>query len=231
MTHARARHRRRRDSSANGWLARCSSAVTRSTGADSELAFDGPTCSRRDERARASGFTADMRDADAIDRAVETQSRRMLIVHLAGDQLSARRRSRAGRRVRGERVGAVRLLASVAAPAQRGHARPGRARRRQREAVRPARRSRRCRSTSAREQRPLDDLRGDEVRAGDGGAAGVRATDGVRVDLHASFNHSGVGHGAEYLLPALVARVRTHRAGERERALARERRRCAIFCT
>jgi GDP-4-dehydro-6-deoxy-D-mannose reductase len=39
-----------------------------------------------------------------------------------------------------------------------------------------------------------------------------RAT-GVRVVCVRSFNHSGIGHGAQYLLPSLVARVRDIAAG------------------
>jgi GDP-4-dehydro-6-deoxy-D-mannose reductase len=46
---------------------------------------------------------------------------------------------------------------------------------------------------------------------------------GARVICTRSFNHSGIGHGGEYLLPSLVARARRiHRGDERRLALGND---------
>ncbi len=90
-------------------------------------------------------------------------------------------------------------------------------------AVRAARRVARCRSTRAPSSGPSARTPRRRWRRRRSALQAFRAT-GVRVICARSFNHSGVGHGAQYLLPALVARVRDIAAGAPARARDRERR-------
>ncbi len=173
--------------------------------------FNGPNVLTAGERRCVRWLTVDMLDADAIDRAVET-SAPDAIVHLAGISFppDADRSPEATYAV--NVLGVVRLLASVRRRFSAGTLDPvvlviG-------SATQYGRHDASAMPLDERaEQRPSTTYAASKS-AQEMAALQVFRADGVRVICTRSFNHSGVGHGAEYLLPSLVARVRRISRGE-----------------
>ncbi len=172
--------------------------------------FTGPPILDAEERAAARWLMADVRDGDALDAAVET-SKPDVIVHLAGVSFppDADRAPTAAFDVNA--LGAVRLLASVAKRKMAGTLDPvvlivG-------SAVQYGRHeASEMPLEETAEQRPVNTY-GASKAAQETIALQLFRERGVRVVCTRSFNHSGVGHGVQYLLPSLVARVRDVEAG------------------
>jgi GDP-4-dehydro-6-deoxy-D-mannose reductase len=193
------------------WLAR--SLLARGDAVDLvglDEAFIGPPILSSDERNSTRWFRADVRDDDAIDAAVE-RSRPDAIFHLAGVSFppDADRAPTAAFDV--NVLGAVRLLASVSRRKAAGTLDPvvlivgsGVQYGRHDASEMPL--------DESAEQRPVNTY-GASKAAQETIALQVFRESGVRVVCVRSFNHSGVGHGAQYLLPSLVARVCAIRGG------------------
>ncbi len=193
------------------WLAR--SLLRRGDGVDLAGlgdAFAGPPILTADERGATRWFAADVRDGDALDAAIEA-SKPDVVFHLAGVSFppDADRTPTAAFDV--NVLGAVRLLSSVARRRAAGTLDPvvlivgsGVQYGRHDESEMPL--------DETAEQRPVSTY-GASKAAQETIALQVFRAAGVRVVCARSFNHSGIGHGAQYLLPSLVARVRDIAAG------------------
>ena len=173
-------------------------------------AFVGPPILSDAERGATRWLSADARDADAIDAAIEA-SRPDVVFHLAGVSFppDADRAPAATYDV--NVLGAVRLLSSIARRRAAGVLDPvvlivgsGVQYGRHDASEMPLEES--------TEQRPVT-IYGASKAAQETAALQVFRENGVRVVCVRSFNHSGVGHGSQYLLPSLVARVRRIAAG------------------
>lgn len=187
------------------WLAR--SLLARGDAVDLsgiEESFNGPPILSAGERGSTRWLRADVRDADAIDAAVEA-SQPDLIFHLAGVSYppDADRAPTAAFDV--NVLGAVRLLASVSRRKAAGTLDPvvlivgsGVQYGRHDASEMPL--------DESAEQRPVNTY-GASKAAQETIALQVFRERGVRVVCARSFNHSGIGHGAQYLVPSLVARV------------------------
>lgn len=196
------------------WLAR--SLLARGDSVDLaglEQAFAGPAILSADERAQTRWLAADMRDTGAIDAAVEA-SRPDVIFHLAGVSFPPDADRAPTTTYDVNVLGAVRLLAAVARRKAAGILDPivlvvgsGVQYGRHDASEMPL--------TESAEQRPVNTY-GASKAAQEVAALQIFRESGVRVVCVRSFNHSGVGHGAQYLLPALVGRVR----GMADRAVA-----------
>jgi len=173
-------------------------------------AFAGPPILSADERGATRWFAADVRDGDALDAAIEA-SKPDVVFHLAGVSFppDADRTPTAAYDV--NVLGAVRLLSSVARRRAAGTLDPvvlivgsGVQYGRHDDSEMPL--------DESAEQRPVSTY-GASKAAQETIALQIFRAAGVRVVCVRSFNHSGVGHGAQYLLPSLVARVRDIAAG------------------
>ncbi len=193
------------------WLAR--SLLARGDSVDLaglDREFTGPPILDADEQRSTRWLTADVRDAAALDAAIEA-SRPDVIFHLAGVSFPPDAdRSPAGA-FDVNVLGAVRLLASVAKRKAAGSLDPvvlivgsGVQYGRHDDGEMPL--------DETAEQRPLNAY-GASKSAQETIALQVVREHGVRVVCTRSFNHSGIGHGAQYLLPSLVARARGVAAG------------------
>src|SRR5215467_10126879 len=166
--------------------------------------FEGPPILTADERGDTRWFSADVRDADALDAAIEA-SQPDVVFHLAGVSFppDADRTPTAAHDV--NVLGAVRLLASVSRRRAAGTLDPvvlivgsGVQYGRHDASEMPL--------DESAEQRPVSTY-GASKAAQETIALQVFRESGVRVVCARSFNHSGIGHGAQYLLPSLVARA------------------------
>lgn len=173
-------------------------------------AFVGPPILSEAERAATRWLSADVRDAEAIDGAIEA-SRPDAVFHLAGVSFppDADRAPAATYDV--NVLGAVRVLSSIARRRAAGVLDPvvlivgsGVQYGRHDASEMPL--------DESAEQRPVT-IYGASKAAQETVALQVFRESGVRVICVRSFNHSGVGHGSQYLLPSLVARVRRIAAG------------------
>jgi GDP-4-dehydro-6-deoxy-D-mannose reductase len=168
-------------------------------------AFEGPPILSLDERNATRWFRADVRDGDAIDAAVEA-SKPDVVFHLAGISFppDADRSPTAAFDV--NVLGAVRLLASVVRRRKAGVLDPvvlivgsGVQYGRHDSTDMPL--------VESAEQRPVTTY-GASKAAQEVIALQAFRESAVRVVCARSFNHSGEGHGSQYLLPSLVNRAR-----------------------
>ena len=167
--------------------------------------FSGPPILSAEERGSTRWFEVDVRDADAIDAAVEA-SKPDVVFHLAGVAFPPDADRAPAVTFDVNVLGAVRLLASVS-------------RRRAAGVLDPAvlivgscvqygrHHTSEMPLDESAEQRPVSAY-GASKSAQETIALQIHRESGVRVVCVRSFNHSGFGHGAQYLLPSLVARAR-----------------------
>jgi GDP-4-dehydro-6-deoxy-D-mannose reductase len=156
------------------------------------------------ERASIDWREGDVRDADAIHRAIDSV-RPDLIFHLAGVSFVPEAREAPTAAYDINVLGAVRLLAATAAHRAAGKVDP---------IVIMVGSGTQYGRHDAREM-PLDeaaDQRPQDVYAASKAAQEIASlqmyrAEGVRVICTRSFNHSGAGHAEHFLLPALVRRV------------------------
>lgn len=178
--------------------------------------LSGPPVLSADERRRVRWMAADVRDSEEIDFAIE-RSRPDLIFHLAGVSFppDAERSPTTAYDI--NVLGAVRLLTAVRRRRAAGDLDPvvvviGSGMQYGQHDV-----SEMPLAESAA-QRPLTMYAASKAAQELASLQFFRAS-GVRVVCTRSFNHSGFGHGAQYLLPSLVARA-THASRDDVRRLA-----------
>ena len=166
---------------------------------------NGPAILAKDERKRVRWIHADMRKADEVDHMVE-QSRAERIIHLAGVAFppAADKDPTAAYDINS--LGVVRLLASVEKQRKAGTADPtilvvGSA------TQYGIHRSAEMPLAEDAAQRPASVYAASKSAQETFALSQSRST-GTKVVCTRSFNHSGIGHGKEYLLPSLVAKVR-----------------------
>src|SRR5215470_1945961 len=167
--------------------------------------FEGPAILTAAERRATRWFAADVRDAAALDAAIEA-SRPDVVFHLAGVSFPPDADRMPTTAFDVNVLGAVRLLSSVARRRAAGVLDPvvlivgsGVQYGRHDASEMPL--------DEAAEQRPVSTYGASKAAQETIALQAFRET-GVRVVCARSFNHSGVGHGGQYLLPSLVARVR-----------------------
>lgn len=166
-----------------------------------------------EERASVRWLSVDVRRAEDLDRALD-DSRPDLVFHLAGLSYVPDAQDAPARAWDVNVLGAVRLLSSIARRRGAGTIDPavlvvGTA---MQYGSHPAAE---MPLTESAEQRPLT-VYGATKAAQEVAALQAWRADGVRVICTRSFNHSGPGHGASFLLPALVSRaLEIRRGGER----------------
>ena len=173
-------------------------------------AFVGPPILSDGERAATRWLSADVRDGEAIDAAIEA-SRPDIVFHRAGVSFPPDADRAPATTYDVNVLGAVRLLSSIARRRAAGVLDPvvlivgsGVQYGRHDASEMPL--------AESAEQRP-GTIYGASKAAQETIALQVFRESGVRVVCVRSFNHSGVGHGSQYLLPSLVARVRRIEAG------------------
>jgi GDP-4-dehydro-6-deoxy-D-mannose reductase len=173
--------------------------------------FTGPPILTDAERRQMRWLELDVRDTSRVDDVIE-QSRPDLVVHLAGVSFppDADRSPEATYDV--NVLGCVRVLAAVERGRAAGTFDPmilvvGTGTQYGVHAVTE------MPLDESAEQRPASTYAASKAAQETAALAVHRAT-GARVICTRSFNHSGVGHGAQYLLPSLVARVLRIRGGE-----------------
>ena len=166
---------------------------------------NGPAILAKDERKRVQWIHADMRNTADVDAMVE-QSRADRIMHLAGVAFppAADKDPTAAYDINA--LGVVRLLASVEKRRNAGTADPtilvvGSA------TQYGAHGSAEMPLTEDAAQRPAGVYAASKTAQETFALAQNRST-GIKVVCTRSFNHSGIGHGKEYLLPSLVEKVR-----------------------
>jgi GDP-4-dehydro-6-deoxy-D-mannose reductase len=170
----------------------------------------GPDVLSRDERRRIRWMPADVRDAEDVELVVK-RSTPEAVVHLAGVSFPPDAERAPTTTYDINALGAVRLLSAVRRLRSAGTADPvvvivgsGMQYGQHDSEAMPL--------TEEAEQRPTTTYAASKA-AQEIAALQVHAAYGVRVIVTRSFNHSGVGHGDQYLLPSLVARVRRIAAG------------------
>jgi GDP-4-dehydro-6-deoxy-D-mannose reductase len=167
--------------------------------------IDGPNVLSPDERKQVRWLTADVRDSDDVDLLVE-RSRPDVVFHLAGVSFppDAERSPTTAYDVNA--LGAVRLLTAIRRRRVAGVSDPvivivgSSTQYGQHDAAEMP-------LTEAAQQRPVS------IYAASKAAQEVASLQfwrhsGLRVICTRSFNHSGLGHGSQYLLPSLVSRVK-----------------------
>ena len=166
---------------------------------------NGPAILAKDERKRVQWIHADMRNTADVDAMIE-QSRADRIMHLAGVAFppAADKDPTAAYDINA--LGVVRLLASVEKRRNAGTADPtilvvGSA------TQYGAHGSAEMPLTEDAAQRPAGVYAASKTAQETFALAQNRST-GIKVVCTRSFNHSGIGHGKEYLLPSLVEKVR-----------------------
>jgi GDP-4-dehydro-6-deoxy-D-mannose reductase len=182
------------------------------TGLGATLA--GPNILTRDERRRTRWMPADMRDAEDVELVVQ-RSCANVIVHLAGVSFPPDAERAPTTTYDVNALGAVRLLSAVRRQKSAGLADPlvlivgsGMQYGNHAPDAMPL--------TERTEQRPTTTYAASKA-AQELAALQVHASAGVRVIATRSFNHSGVGHGDQYLLPSLVMRARRIAGGAEAR--------------
>lgn len=165
----------------------------------------GPRILGKDERKRVRWISADVRSIDDVDRMVE-ESHAERIIHLAGVAFppSAEKDPTAAYDINA--LGIVRLLAAVEKRRKSGTGDPtilvvGSA------TQYGAHASAEMPLTEDAVQRPSTVYAASKSAQETFALSQCRST-GTKVVCTRSFNHSGVGHGKEYLLPSLVEKVR-----------------------
>ena len=155
-----------------------------------------------------------MRDADQVERAVE-QSKPDVVFHLAAVSFPPDAERSPALTHDTNALGAVRLLSAVRARVAAGVIDPailivgsGMQYGLHDSASMPLR--------ETAEQRPVTTYAASKA-AQEVLALQFHRANGVRVICTRSFNHSGVGHGSEYLLPSLIARARRIQRGDEQR--------------
>jgi GDP-4-dehydro-6-deoxy-D-mannose reductase len=163
-----------------------------------------------DERRSVRWMPVDMRDAEDVDAAVE-QSKPDAILHLAGVSFPPDAERSPALTYDSNTLAAVRLLSAVRRRQTAGALDPivlvigsGTQYGKHDAADMPL--------PEQAEQRPITTYAASKAAQEIAALQFFRAS-GLRVICTRSFNHSGVGHGSQYLLPSLVARVRSLRAG------------------
>jgi GDP-4-dehydro-6-deoxy-D-mannose reductase len=167
--------------------------------------IDGPKVLTADERRRVRWLTADVRDSDDVELLVE-RSRPDVVFHLAGVSFppDAERSPTTAYDVNA--LGAVRLLTAVRRRRAAGVLDPmtvivgsgmqyG-----QHDAARMP-------LDENAAQRPVT-IYASSKAAQEVASLQFSRNSGVRVICTRSFNHSGIGHGSQYLMPSLVERVK-----------------------
>jgi GDP-4-dehydro-6-deoxy-D-mannose reductase len=165
---------------------------------------------RDDERRRACWRTMDVTRQDEV-AAVVDEARADVVLHLAAVSHVPDALSNPGRAYEVNAVGTVRLLAELRRHRHAGTGDPvvlviGSAEQYGRHEINE------MPLHEDAEQRPLTLYAASKV-AQEVAALQAFRSDGVRVVCTRSFNHSGVGHDARFLLPSLVARALRLRAG------------------
>ena len=165
----------------------------------------GPAILGKDERKRVRWIRADVRNADDVDQMIE-QSQAERIIHLAGVAFppAADKDPTAAYDINA--LGVVRLLASVEKRRKAGTADPtvlvvGSA------TQYGSHGSAEMPLTEEAAQRPAGVYAASKSAQEIFALSQARST-GIKVVCTRSFNHSGIGHGKEYLLPSLVEKVR-----------------------
>lgn len=174
--------------------------------------FSGPPVLTVDERRSVRWVTADVRDADEVDLVVK-QSRPDVIFHLAGVSFPPDAEHSPTAAYDINALGAVRLLTAVRRGKLAGELDP---------TVVIVGSGMQYGLHDASEmplgentpQWPLTMYAASKAAQEVASLQFCRAS-GVRVVCTRSFNHSGPGHGAQYLLPSLVARARQAATSER----------------
>ena len=194
------------------WLAR----ALLERGDDIELAglgerFTGPPILTADERAGVRWRELDVRDDASVDAIVE-EGAPELVVHLAGVSFPPDADRAPALTYDVNALGAVRLLAAID-------------RRRAAGSIDPtvivvgtgtqygAHDAAEMPLDETAEQRPASTYAASKAAQEVAALAAFRSS-GIRVICARSFNHSGAGHGSQYLLPSLVERVQRLRHGE-----------------
>ena len=176
--------------------------------------FTGPSVLTAEERRQVRWLPADVRDAEDVDLAVE-RSRPDLVFHLAGVSFPPDAERSPTTTYDVNALGAVRLLTAVRRRKTAGAIDPtvivvgsgmqyG-----QHDATEMP-------LPESAQQRPVTTYAASKA-AQEVAALQFFRGSGVRVICTRSFNHSGVGHGDQYLLPSLVARAQRIRRGEDQR--------------
>jgi len=176
--------------------------------------FSGPTVLRAEERSATRWISADMRSADDVESAVE-QSAPDIVFHLAGVSFPPEAERSPTTTYDVNVLGAVRLLGAIQRRVLAGVINPvtlivgsGMQYGPHSASAMPLRES--------AEQRPASVYAASKA-AQEVAALQVFRASGVRLICTRSFNHSGIGHGGEYLLPSLVARAGRIRRGDETR--------------
>ncbi|MGH7623595.1 MAG: GDP-mannose 4,6-dehydratase [Gemmatimonadaceae bacterium] len=188
------------------WLAR----ALLQRGGDVDLAglgdaFAGPNVLSLDERRATRWIAADVRDADQVEQAIE-RSRPDAVVHLAGVSFPPDAEQAPASSFDVNALGAVRLLSAIRRRTETGVLDPvvlivgtGTQYGTHDASAMPL--------DERAERRPLTTYAASKA-AQEVAALQVCRASAMRVICTRSFNHSGIGHGAQYLLPSLVARTR-----------------------
>lgn len=176
--------------------------------------FSGPAVLTANEQRATRWLSADMRSADDVEAAVE-RSAPDVVFHLAGVSFPPDAERSPATTYNVNALGAVRLLGAIKRRAAAGVIDPttlivgsGMQYGHHDASAMPLR--------ETAEQRPVTTYAASKAAQEVAALQFFRAF-GARVVCTRSFNHSGVGHGAEYLLPSLVARARRIRRGEEKR--------------
>jgi GDP-4-dehydro-6-deoxy-D-mannose reductase len=176
--------------------------------------FAGPAVLTADERRATRWLRADMRNGDDVDAAVESAAPEA-VFHLAGVSFPPDAERAPDTTYDVNTIGAVRLLGAIQRRVSSG-------------VINPVtlivgsgmqygpHDAKEMPLSETDEQRPVTTYAASKAAQEVAALHFFRAT-GLRVVCTRSFNHSGVGHGPEYLLPSLVARARRLRRGEETR--------------
>jgi GDP-4-dehydro-6-deoxy-D-mannose reductase len=182
------------------------------TGLGAELA--GPAVLTANERRATRWVHADMRNADEVDAAVEGAAPDV-VFHLAGVSFPPEAERAPATAYDINTLGVVRLLGAIQRRVSSGVIDPV-------TLVVGSGMQYGPHSANAMPLRESDEQRPVTTYAASKAAQEIAAlqffrANGTRVICTRSFNHSGVGHGGEYLLPSLVARARRIQRGEETR--------------
>lgn len=168
----------------------------------------GPPVLTREERRSIRWHPTDFRDAEDVDLLVE-RAKADVVFHLAGVSFPPDAERSPTTTFDVNALGAVRLLSSIQRRRSAGRSDPlvllvgsGMQYGRHESDAMPL--------TEDCDQRPTTVYAASKAAQEIAGLQMFRAS-GLRVIATRSFNHSGVGHGAQYLLPSLVARARALR--------------------
>jgi GDP-4-dehydro-6-deoxy-D-mannose reductase len=177
-------------------------------------AFAGPTVLTADEQGATRWIPADMRNTDEVASAID-RSEPDVVFHLAGVSFPPEADRSPTTTYDVNVLGAVRLLGAIQRRVAAGVTNPvtlivgsGMQYGQHAAAAMPLR--------ETAEQRPVTTYAASKAAQEVAALQFFRAF-GTRVICTRSFNHSGIGHGGEYLLPSLVARAQRIRRGDEKR--------------